>query len=84
MTEAELLTQVQASIATAIGAEESELTPDKKIFEELGVDSVDFLDIAYEIEQRTGLDVASLFDNSEPVGGLTIQDFARSLHKHLS
>ena len=83
MTEAELLTHVQDAIATAIGADRSELTPEKKIFEELGVDSVDFLDIAYEIEQRTGLDVAALFEDREPTGGLTIQGFAQSLLKHL-
>ncbi len=84
MTEAELLTHVQQSIATAIGAELSELTPEKKLFDELGVDSVDFLDIGYEIEQRTGLDVASLFEDREPTGGLTIRGFAQSLQKHLS
>lgn len=84
MIQAELLTHVQESIATAIGAELGELTPEKKLFDELGVDSVDFLDIAYEVEQRTGLDVASLFEGREPAGGLTIQDFVGSLQKHLA
>ncbi|MCP3962615.1 MAG: hypothetical protein GY719_32645 [bacterium] len=84
MTQAELLTHVQASIAAAIGAELSELTPEKKIFEELGVDSVDFLDISYEIELRTGLDVAAFFEDHEPVGGLTIQGLAEAIHGRLS
>jgi acyl carrier protein len=72
-TEAELLAKVQASIATAIGAEASELTPDKKLFQDLGVDSVDFLDISYEVERETGFDVTALFDGEQPTPELTIQ-----------
>ena len=84
MTRAELLTHVQASIAAAIGAELDELTPERKIFEELGVDSVDFLDISYEVEQRTGLDVATFFEDHEPTGGLTIQGLVEAIEKRLS
>ena len=73
-TPEELLAHVRASIATAIGAEEAELTPDKKIFEELGVDSVDFLDISYELEQRTGFELARIFESEEPSAMLTVQD----------
>jgi acyl carrier protein len=72
-TEAELLAKVQESIATAIGAETSELTPDKKLFQDLGVDSVDFLDISYEVERETGFDVTSIFQDQQPDAELTIQ-----------
>lgn len=72
-TEAELLAKVQESIATAIGAETSELTPDKKLFQDLGVDSVDFLDISYEVERETGFDVTSIFQDEQPDAELTIQ-----------
>ena len=82
-TEAELLAKVQASIATAIGAEPSELTPEKKIFQELGVDSVDFLDISYEVEQETGFDVTAIFDGEEPSAELTIQGLVDLLRTRL-
>ncbi len=82
-TEAELLAKVQASIATAIGAEENELTPEKKIFQDLGVDSVDFLDISYEVEQKTGFDVTSIFDQEEPTAELTIQGLVELLKAKL-
>ena len=72
-TEAEPLAKVQESIATAIGAETSELTPDKKLFQDLGVDSVDFLDISYEVERETGFDVTSIFQDQQPDAELTIQ-----------
>ena len=71
--EAKLMAGVQAAIATAIGADEDELTPDKKIFKELGVDSVDFLDISYEVERDTGLDIASMFQDEKLDADLTIQ-----------
>ncbi len=72
-TEAEILAGVQAAIAVAIGAEESELIPEKKIFQELGVDSVDFLDISYEVERKTGLDIASMFQDEKLDADLTVQ-----------
>ncbi len=72
-TEAQIMAHVQAAIAVAIGAEEDELTPDKKLFKELGVDSVDFLDISYEVESSTGLDLASMFKDEKLDADLTIQ-----------
>lgn len=60
------------------------MTPEKQILRELGVDSVDFLDIAYEIEQRTGYDVATLFEDAEPSGDLTIQGLVDVLQAKLS
>jgi acyl carrier protein len=63
MTDAELLQHVKTSIAVALGADPGELRAETTLFAELGVDSVDLLDISYELERLTGceLELAELF-----------------------
>lgn len=68
-SEEELLQQVKEAVSTALGTESAELTGTTRLFGELGVDSVDLLDICYEIERLTGceLEVAALFGEEEGV-----------------
>ncbi len=57
LTDTELFDHVRNSIGTALGADSAELTPETRLFGELGVDSVDLLDISYEIERLTGCEL---------------------------
>jgi acyl carrier protein len=91
LTEAELLQHVKASIGIALGADEAALSPETRLFEELGVDSVDLLDVAYEIERLTGceLELAELFragDGGGPGEGrdLTIRHVVELLRARLA
>ena len=82
-SEEELLQHVKEAVATALGTEAAELDRGTRLFGELGVDSVDLLDICYEIERLTGceLEVAALFGEEEgvPRSGrdLTLADLAQ-------
>ncbi len=85
-TEAELFAHVKESIGTALGAEVDTLSPETRLFEDLGVDSVDLLDITYEIERLTGceLEVSDLFGGDEkgtpqPGRELSLGDLVRLL-----
>jgi acyl carrier protein len=91
LTEAELFEHVKTSIATALGTRPSELTPDTRLFEELGVDSVDLLDVSYEIERLTGceLELAGLFraqDGGTPRPGreLTLRHLVELLQARMA
>lgn len=53
-TDKALLAQVKQAIHIAIEADPGHLTATTKLFADLGVDSVDLLDILYEIEKLTG------------------------------
>jgi acyl carrier protein len=57
LTETELFEHVRTSIGVALGADAAELTRETRLFGELGVDSVDLLDISYEIERLTGCEL---------------------------
>jgi len=57
LTDAELFQHVRTSIGVALGADAAGLGPETRLFGELGVDSVDLLDISYEIERLTGCEL---------------------------
>jgi acyl carrier protein len=57
LTDTELFEHVRTSIGVALGADAAELTGETRLFGELGVDSVDLLDISYEIERLTGCEL---------------------------
>lgn len=89
-TEAELLAHVKESIGIALGSEVDQLTPQTRLFEDLGVDSVDLLDITYEIERLTGceLEVSDLFggdDQGTPQPGreFSLGDLVRLLKEKI-
>ena len=55
-------TKVQDAFAAALGLEEDEIELDSKLIEELGAESLDFLDIVYRLERA--------FDIKIPRGGI--------------
>lgn len=46
---------IAKSIASVSGIDAGEVTLDKHIFEDLGVDSLDFLDIVFDLDQAFGI-----------------------------
>ena len=58
-------TKVQDAFAAALGLEEDEIELDSKLIEELGAESLDFLDIVYRLERA--------FDIKIPRGGVESQ-----------
>lgn len=62
----EIFGTVRSCFAEALGLDEDEITYDSKVIDELGAESLDFLDIAYRLEQsfkiripRGGIEKAS-------------------------
>jgi acyl carrier protein len=92
LTETELYEHVKTSIATALGTQPSELTPETRLFAELGVDSVDLLDVSYEIERLTGceLELAELVraqdggGSAQPGRDLTLRHLVELLQARLA
>ncbi len=89
-TDAELFEHVKTSIVIALGAQASQLTPETRLFQELGVDSVDLLDVSYEIERLTGceLELAELFrardgGTPDPNRDLTLEHLVQLLKTRL-
>lgn len=88
LTDSDLLEHVKASIVTALGTQADELTPETRLFEELGVDSVDLLDVSYELERLTGceLELAELFrsQDAQPGRDLTVRQLVEILKLRLA
>ena len=88
LTDSDLLQHVKTSIVTALGTQADELTPETRLFEDLGVDSVDLLDVSYELERLTGceLELAELFrrQDAQPGRDLTVQQLAEILKVRLA
>lgn len=64
----EIWRKVQEAFAEALGLDEDEVTLDAKVIEDLGAESLDFLDLAFRLERAFGIKI--------PRGG--IEDAART------
>jgi acyl carrier protein len=47
----EILTKVQAALVDALGVDDDEVTPDASLVQDLGAESIDFLDIVFRLEK---------------------------------
>ncbi len=56
-TEQEIFAQVEEAVRTVLNTEEGEITMDSMFRADLDTESIDFLDITYEIEKRTGVEL---------------------------
>jgi acyl carrier protein len=88
LTDSDLLDHVKTSIVTALGTQADELAPETRLFEDLGVDSVDLLDISYELERLTGceLELTELFrrQDAQPGRDLTVSQLAGIIKTRLA
>ena len=57
MTREEIYAKVQETLMDALGVEEDEVTEDARLMEELGAESIDFLDIVFRLEKVFGIKI---------------------------
>lgn len=62
MTREEVVKKVQAAFIEALGVDDDEVTPESKIFDDLGAESLDLLEIVFLLERT--------FDIKIPRGGM--------------
>jgi len=57
MTRDEIYKKVQAVLVDALGVDDDEVTPDAVIRDDLGAESIDFLDIMFRLEKAFGIKI---------------------------
>ena len=57
MTRDEIYSKVQAVLVDALGVDEEEVTPEAVIRDDLGAESIDFLDIIFRLEKAFGIKI---------------------------
>ncbi len=57
ISEQELFEKVEDAVRTVLNTEEGEVQKESMFKADLDAESIDYLDISYEIEQRTGLEL---------------------------
>src|ERR1041385_4359017 len=57
MTRDEIYKKVQGVLVDALGVDEEEVTPDAIIKDDLGAESIDFLDISFRLEKAFGIKI---------------------------
>ncbi len=57
MPREEIYKKVQAVLVDALGVDEEEVTPDAVIRDDLGAESIDFLDIMFRLEKAFGIKI---------------------------
>ncbi len=58
MTHDEIFAKVRTVLEEALGADEDEITPNATLFGDLGAESIDILDISFQLEQAFGFKIA--------------------------
>src|SRR3954447_16791165 len=57
MTRDEIYSKVQGVLVDALGVDEEEVTPTATLREDLGAESIDFLDIVFRLEKAFGIKI---------------------------
>lgn len=57
MSRDEIYKKVQGVLVDALGADEEDVTPDATLREDLGAESIDFLDIVFRLEKAFGIKI---------------------------
>ena len=57
MSRDEIYTKVQAVLVDALGVDEEEVTPNAVIRDDLGAESIDFLDIMFRLEKAFNIKI---------------------------
>lgn len=76
MSQEEIFEKVQNVLADALGADEDEVTPDARLVADLGAESIDFLDIVFQLEKAFGIkiDQRELFPDNVLSDATYVQD----------
>lgn len=57
LSEKELFEKVEDAVRTVLNTDEGVIRPESMFKADLDAESIDYLDISYEIEQRTGMEL---------------------------
>jgi acyl carrier protein len=57
MTKDEVFTKVKEVLTTALAVDDDEVTPEAKLSEDLGAESIDYLDITFQLEKSFGIKI---------------------------
>ena len=57
ISEKELFEKIEEAVRTVLNTDEGEIKKDSMFKADLDAESIDYLDISYEIEQRTGMEL---------------------------
>jgi acyl carrier protein len=57
LSESQVYEKVKEALVEALGVEEDEVSPDAKLFRDLGAESIDVLDIVFRLERTFGIQV---------------------------
>jgi acyl carrier protein len=57
MDEKEIITKVRQCVATALGRDEDEVQVEKKLQQDLEAESIDYLDITFQLEKTFGISI---------------------------
>lgn len=65
MTSDEVFSKVREVLVDALGVDDDEVTPEARLTEDLGAESIDFLDIVFRLEKAFGIKISQgeLFDD---------------------
>jgi acyl carrier protein len=56
-TNDEVFEKVRSTLVDALGVDEDDVTPDATLFEDLGAESIDLLDIVFRLERNFGIKI---------------------------
>ena len=72
----EIYDKIQTALVDALGVDEDEVTPDAKLQEDLGAESIDFLDIVFRLEKSFSIKIprGELFPESLLTDAAYVQD----------
>src|SRR3954466_7155049 len=56
-TNDEVFEKVRSTLVDALGVDEDDVTPDATLFEDLGAESIDLLDIVFRLERTPGIKI---------------------------
>jgi len=57
MTKDEVFNKVKEVLTTALAVDDDEVTPEAKLSEDLGAESIDYLDITFQLEKAFGIKI---------------------------
>lgn len=72
--------KIRSIIASKLGLDENEITPDKNLSNDLGADSLDVVELSMDLEREFNLK----FEDSDTEKIQTVEDLYKLIEEHIS
>ena len=72
--------KIRSLIASKLGLDENEITPDKNLSNDLGADSLDVVELSMDLEREFNLK----FEDSDTEKIQTVEDLYKLIEEHIS